>query len=388
MSTLNRYLLVQLVVAFVIILFVLTGLAWLTQVIRLLNLVIEKGRSLIEFLELTSLIIPSIAALVTPGSLLLAAIFVFNRINGDNELAVIHASGVSPLRILKPFLSVALVLTVLVLFVNAYVQPLGMRTFREKIIEVRTDLIATLLVEEGKFVSPESGLMVHIKRQSPAGELLGLMFEDARDPDQTIMYLAKKSRVISTASTVHLLLNDGTILRNRSGRSNVEVVNFDRYTLDLSEFAREPGTPYYRPPEMYMSELLNPDPNDPYVRTHPLKVQAEAHDRLSNPLYVVAMVFIAFAAMVRPRSTRRNRIVLVIVTLLIGSLVRVAGALVINLAAKNAALLPLAYLVPVSAITASLFIIMSQVAKGSGQSRADRAVAWSAQRDGVQARPT
>ena len=362
-KTLNHYFLRQLAETFAIVLLVLTALVWVSQALRLLNLVIEKGRSLSEFLELTGLLVPWIMGLIAPSALFIACVYILDRLNGDSELVVIHASGTSRWRLLRPFMLAAIVVTAFIVFVNAVAMPWGMRAFRHKLVEVRTDLIATL-VQEGQFVSPEAGLTVHIKNQLPNGELEGLVFADARNTDATVTYLAERARLIETGRGTILLLRNGTVHRLRTGSTNVDVVRFDEYSLDLTSYSGASEIDYYEPPEKYISELLNPSPDDAYAQRHPGKVEAEAHDRLSNPLYAIAMMLIAFVGMSDARSTRQNRIVSILVVCAIATAVRMAGATAVSMTAKDPVFAPLTYAIPLLTIAIALGAIAYQATRG------------------------
>lgn len=353
LSVLSLYMFRQIAQAFLILVAVLTGLVWVSQAIRMLNLVVEKGRSLGEFLTLTGFLVPWIAGLVAPTALFVATVYVLHRINSDSELVVIHAAGGSKWRLLRPFALSAAIVTGLVVFVNLYAMPHGMRAFREKLIEVRTDLIATL-VQEGQFVSPEQGLTVHIRAQDANGDLLGLLFHDTRQPEGEFTYLAERARLLSGAGGSSLLMFDGTLQRRRGSPEEVDVVRFEEYTLDLSNFGPSREVPYYEASEKYMSELLNPDPEDPIFLSSPGKLVAEAHDRLSSPLYAMAMMLIGFIGMSSPQSNRAGRIWVVLAVSGLALGLRVAGATTVNLVVKQNELVPLTYLLPAAGILASL----------------------------------
>jgi len=367
-SVLNRYFLRQLATAFVIVLIVLTALVWFSQALRLLNLVIEKGRSLTEFLELTGLLVPWLSGLIAPSALFIASIYVLDRMNGDSELVVMHASGVSRWRLLVPFAVAATLVTIFIGFINAYAMPVGMREFRHKLREVRTDLIATL-VQEGQFVTPEAGLTVHIKEVAPNGDLVGLLFHDQRDPAASVTYLARRARLLRTEHSAVLQLRDGTVQRRRPSVNAVDHVRFDEYALDLASFATPPDADYYEPPERFLSELFDPALDDTYAKSYPGKIRAEAHDRLSNPLYAFAMMLIAFAGMSDARTTRQNRIVVVLTVIAVAIAVRIAGATTVNMLVRDPGLAPMPYAVPLATIAASLAIVMLQSRRGLGRLR-------------------
>ena len=364
MGVLNRYIFGQLALTFVILIGVLTGLVWVTQILRLLKLVIERGRSVGEFLQLTSAMVPWIAGMVAPGALLIATIYLLNRLNGDSELVVVHAAGTSRWHLLKPFALMSVLVAGFVVFVNLYAMPLGLRYTTKKVIEARTDIIATL-VQEGQFVTPERGLTVHIKSKSPNGDLLGLVFRDSRQPDKLITYLAERARIVETKGATLLVMFSGTVLRRRSGPQELDVVKFEEYSLDLSEFAGAKGAAYYKPSHKFLNELRNPDPKDPYFVSDPNANLAEMHDRLSNPLYVVAMMLVAFVGMSRARSARTNAIALMLLVSGAGFGLRFAGFAVMSIITSTGGFVLLAYAAPIAGIAGCLIWMVWQSSRSA-----------------------
>lgn len=66
---------------------------------------------------------PEIIKLMIPVAVLLAALFVVGRLSSQSELAALKASGVSMYRILAPFMIVALVISLLSIYVNGWLVP-------------------------------------------------------------------------------------------------------------------------------------------------------------------------------------------------------------------------------------------------------------------------
>ena len=60
---------------------------------------------------------------------------------------------------------------------------------------VRTDLIGQV-IQPWRFTEPEPKLTVHIRDRDAAGNLLGLLLHDARDPKQVATYLAERAQII------------------------------------------------------------------------------------------------------------------------------------------------------------------------------------------------
>ena len=114
MTLIERYLFKNAFVATFVTLTVLAGVVWLSQAVREFDLVTTKGQSLIIFLSVTGLSFPSLIAIIAPVSLFIAVLYTLNRLNGDSELIVMTATGMSPFGILRPFIILFLIVSALV----------------------------------------------------------------------------------------------------------------------------------------------------------------------------------------------------------------------------------------------------------------------------------
>ena len=109
MSRIELYLLRTAATAFLTGLIVLTGVIWITQALRQIDLLTSKGQTILIFLMMTGLALPSLVAVIAPVALFAGVLYTLNKLNGDSELVVMAAAGVSPARLLRPLalLSVA-----------------------------------------------------------------------------------------------------------------------------------------------------------------------------------------------------------------------------------------------------------------------------------------
>ena len=78
MKILNKYFLRQLIAIFIMLLMVLTGLAWMVQIMSMMKFLLNYGVNLGSFLGLTALMIPFIMSIVVPFVTFIAVIFITN----------------------------------------------------------------------------------------------------------------------------------------------------------------------------------------------------------------------------------------------------------------------------------------------------------------------
>ncbi len=352
MTLFSRYVFRQVANAFLIILLTLTTIVWLATALRQLDLIISQGQGVTLFLKLTLLSLPSLMALIAPNAMLMAALYTLDRLNGDSELIVMTASGATIWRIGASLIVLGAFVCIAILLANIFVTPTSARLMRSYVTQVRTDLISQVL-QPGRFSSPNTGLTFHIRDRALNGELLGLLVHDERDPNQVRTYLADRGHIISTADGAYLVMFDGDVqsLSAENLDQGARIVNFDQYTLDMSQFDPEDDNGKgLQPRERYLSELINPDPNDLLANQNPGLLRQELHDRFATPLYPLLFAFLAIAVLGHARTTRDSRWAQIMIAFGIALGLRIMGFTLSNMVTLNTwALIPL-YGVPVGAI--------------------------------------
>ena len=348
MSTLSRYIFRQAAATTVLIVISLTAVVWIALALRQLNLVTAQGQDSLAFLKITLLGLPNLMAVIAPVALLIAAIQLLNRLSADSELIVMTASGATVWAPARPLMLLAAIMSVVVLVFNFIIMPWSSRELREAIVAVRTDLI-TQVIQPGRFTSPERGLTFHIRDRAHSGELLGLVLNDARDEKQSTTFLAERARIVRQNDETFLLMQTGHILRRSAPGEPTQIIAFESYGVDLAQFEAKADQRGMRPRERYLSELLNPAPEDvAHARARNLITQ-ELHERLSSPLYPLAFVLLAVALLGQPRTTRQGRGQALILAFVLATLTRVGGLTATNLLAARPAAAPLVYAIPIGA---------------------------------------
>jgi len=357
MTIFERYVFRQAGGALLIILLSLSGIVWVALALRQLNVVTSQGQDVLTLMKMTTLALPNLMAIIAPFSLLIAAIHTLNRLNGDSELIVLTASGATIWRAAKPLLLLAMLVTVGVAFVNHIAMPWSMRLLREYVMQVRTDIL-TQVIQPGQFSSPEPDLTFHIRERALNGELLGLIVHDTRDKAQSQSYLAERGIIVKREPTNYLIMTQGHIVRRTDKDEPAQIIAFDKYAVDLDRFEKKiSDNEDLKPRERYFDELVHPEPTSGVYKTAPGKFRAELHERSANPLYPLAFVLIALAAVGQARSTRQSRIQQVTIAFVLAAALRLSGLAVNNIVALNADAVPLLYGLPLAGILGSLWVI-------------------------------
>ena len=97
--------------------------------------------------------------MIAPIALVMAAAHVLNKLSSDSEIIVMNAAGVSPWRLLRPFLACAAVVSLLVAVIAASVSPRSLRELRDWAAQVRADIL-TNIVQPGRFTTVGGSLSI------------------------------------------------------------------------------------------------------------------------------------------------------------------------------------------------------------------------------------
>lgn len=356
MIQIERYIFRIALGAFLACLIGLTGTIWVTQALRELDLITAKGQTLLIFLFVTGLSLPTLVIVIAPMALFIAVIYALNKLNGDSELIVMSAAGMRPRAILRPFLTLAMMVSFLVGFLTIVVMPASFQELRDVITRVRGDFIANV-VKEGQFTALDNGITFHFRERGQNGTLLGLFIQDAREAGKTKVYLADRGNAVEVEGQSYLALEKGSVLQQQKDSRDSSILTFERYTIDLAAFAPPDSDVIYKPRERSTTQLLFPDRTEGYYKLQKGRFRAELHDRLSSWLYPLALAFIAFAALGDPRTTRQGRGLAVAGAVVAVVLLRIAGFAATSAAARSTGAVAAVYAVPLLAIGLSSLVI-------------------------------
>ena len=306
MGSIGRYIFRTTMVAFLITLVTLTVVIWFTQAMRDFDLITSERQTLFVFIGITGMIVPLLVMIIAPIALMVSSGHVLSRLSADSEIIVMNAAGVSPWRLLRPFLAAAILVSLLLAVIAAYISPRALRELRDWSSQVRADIL-TNIVQPGRFTSIGGNLTFHIADRRPNGLLVGIFVDDRRDPNEQATYLAEQGEIVKNPQGTFLVLEHGSIQRLQAGHMDPRILSFDRYPFDLSKFTSGPQNVVYTVREKYIWELMWPQPDDTLYAQQPDQYRSELYDRLATPLYPLAFAILTYMFLGPPQTTRQSR---------------------------------------------------------------------------------
>ncbi len=360
MGSIDRYIFRTTLASFALVLVSLTGVIWITQALRGIDLMTSQGQTIVTFLGITSLVIPALVLIISPIALMIAISHTLNKLATDSEIIVMNAAGFSPYRLFRPFLYATCVVAIMVAFIAAYLAPDGMRRIKQWDAEITADVLANIL-QAGRFAQLDKNLTIRIRERQPGGVLVGIFVDDRRDPKERVTIIADHGTVLKNDSGSFLILEDGNLERFEADKRDPALVAFGRYAFDMSKFSNQGRDTTLGIRERYVWELLAPSGDDPVYQQLPGQFRAELHDRFMSPIYPFAFAALTFAFLGAPRTTRQSRNFSIGSSILAVFGLRIAGFACSVMAVKSPFAPVVQYLMLLVAIGASLWIIIGGI---------------------------
>src|SRR5277367_4753128 len=283
MLRIERYLFRTAATAFLAGLLTLTAVIWVTQALKQLDLMTGKGQTILVFLTMTGLGLPFLTAIIAPVALFASVLYCLNKLNGDSELVVMSASGISTARLLAPFLALFALVFLAVAALYLDIVPRSFQAIQTLTARVHADFIANF-ARPGAFTELEAGFVFHYRERANDGSLRGVFIQDRRDAAAIATYIAEVGEIVEKEGETYLLLLKGSTQRPRASGDSA-IITFDDYAIDLSQFIGK-GDAIRRPRERTTWQLLAGDPRDPAQLVGQLR--AELLERFTSPFYAFA----------------------------------------------------------------------------------------------------
>ena len=99
---LQNYIFKNILITSINVTIILLSMVWLVQSLRQIDLIIENGASLFDFMYISILPGPLWIMMIIPMSTLFSVLLIFNKFTNDKEKLMFQLSGASIFQIIKP----------------------------------------------------------------------------------------------------------------------------------------------------------------------------------------------------------------------------------------------------------------------------------------------
>ena len=358
MRLIDRYLFRQLLGPTLLATAALTGVAVLTSSLSALDIVVKDRQSPLIFLDVTMLATPQIVAMILPLAVFVAGLVALNRLHTEQEIVICFAGGMSRWRVASPALRLASMAAIVTLVLTLWIQPLCFRALRQTLEAVRADIASTLIIP-GEFTHPSPGLTVYAQSMDDNGLIRNIFIDQSSRKGQSSTLMAAEGRIAKRDGAPVLILRNGSNQQfSKTGALNT--LWFEENTLDLRPFLAVTGEIRYRASDRYLHELFFPDLRDPWQRANRKALLAEGNARLASPLYNIAFMALALAAVLGGAFSRLGYGARIAAASGAAVAVRVLGFVAAAASASRPELNVLQYSIPIACLLVSLLFVLRQ----------------------------
>lgn len=284
MNTIQRSILRELLLTFLLGVLTFNFVLMTEKVLRLTSLLSSVGASLLDMIRIILYLQPQVTVLTIPMSMLMAVLLVYGRMNADNEITVLRASGMSFRAISRPVLVLGAGCFALGIAMSFYIFPASAQRLRAEVSRVMAER-APYAIEEGIFNTSLKDIVVFVKEKPSVDRMNGIFIYDERKKGQpTVVYAREGAISGSDGYGISFELRDGQVHMVRDGGSTE--LSFTRYVLSLPTALEKPARKYH---ELTPFELLREAGSDRDQRT---RILLEFHRRLSLPALCLLLVFL------------------------------------------------------------------------------------------------
>jgi lipopolysaccharide export system permease protein len=310
-TLINRYLLRELTIPTLLSLLVFTLVLIAGRMMRLVDLMINKGVSFNDIFILLLTTLPPFLSISIPLAFLMGVMIGMGRLSADNEIIALKTAGVGLGSLAKPVVTLAIISSMATAAMIWWLAPWGNRLFRATLFEITSNK-ASVALQPQTIIKQFSGMVLFANQvEGRTGELHGIFIVKHQERE-TLTITADSGRLTidPDQQVITLTLDDGYLHREEKitngkaatqNKDSYQVVRFNRYNIrpEIAAVPVDKDATEIKPKDLNLSELWEnsegPDRKNRLIRT-------ELHRRLCTPLAPLI-----FALMALPFSTHLNR---------------------------------------------------------------------------------
>ena len=358
MNGFTRYVLRQLLVGMILVTAGLTCIIWLSQSLRFIEMIVNRGLSAGMFVYLTMLLLPNFLVLVLPIALFTVVMFTYAKLISDRELMVMRAAGLNQISLAKPALIMALGVMVFGYWLNLFLLPQSYTKFRELQWDIRYSY-SHILLREGAFNPVADGITVYVRQRTSDGKLLGILVHDQREKDHPFTLMAAEGAMVETPEGARVVMFNGNRQAVDKETNKMSILYFDRYAFDLAPSRAVIDDRYREPRERPLNELFHISEVEPELGDKEFgKFIVEGHKRLVSPLSSIAFTLVGLACLISGSFSRRAQTRQVCTAIAMMVALQSAALGLDNLVAKDLRLIGAMYALAIVPIFVAYFFMV------------------------------
>ena len=313
---------------YISILFAFGLIIWITQAVRLLDLIGEEGNSIKTYFLYILSILPKFFSRISIIIFFISFVVTISKFEEHNELRALWFSGLEKKKFINYLLKSTVIFVLILIIIRCFVVPHFSNYSRYLLLNTGVSAIGPLL-KQNNFNNPLKKITIYIGKKNQINELEDIiLFEDDANIKKTI--IAKSGVVINENNKNLLVLVEGSIQEERKDRK-ISILDFDKTTLDLSQYSKK-TVDYYKFNEIFFLELVKRanNKNDEQLSN----VVGELNDRIVMPLFIPSLVLLACLLIITNKEIINNNFIKLII-FSYGILIIIISEILLNFSSKN-----------------------------------------------------
>jgi lipopolysaccharide export system permease protein len=280
-----QYIFKELLSPFVLGVLIFTFILLMNKILKLMDMVINKGIGIGEVGTLILYLLPSLLVLTVPMSILLAILIVLGKLSADSEIIAMKSSGISLFQMLPPFAAFCVIGFVLTNILTLNLLPRGNQALRNRLIDLaQTHALANL--EERVFSDIIDDMVIYIDRFDTEQQMInGILISDRRDPQTPILMVGENAVILSEPENKSLLIRlfNGSLHRQERGSGSYQYAVFGTYEMSIPLKGLDEKKAKIKNRERSLSALLKGSADSKTSPRDSIRMKVEIHQRFAFP---------------------------------------------------------------------------------------------------------
>jgi lipopolysaccharide export system permease protein len=286
-----------------------TFILLIARILKLVELVINRGVPAVETLKLFSYILPSFLEVTVPTAMLLAILIALGRLSADSEIIALRASGASLIHIARPIAAFVTLAWLATSFLSLYVAPRGHSALKRTLYEV-TKMRATAGLKPQVFNDDFAQLVIYVDQIDQLSDALHrVVIADGRDPAERSTLFAREGHLVPNEGEQMLILRlrDGSIHTFGHVDTSYHKTDFVEYDLRLDLADLGNAERRKSPKEMTLAELGATIAERRARGEKSAREEVEFHRKFSIPFACFVFGVLAIPLGIQPARAVRSR---------------------------------------------------------------------------------
>jgi lipopolysaccharide export LptBFGC system permease protein LptF len=295
---------------------------WITQAVRLLDLIGEDGNSIKTYFLYILSIMPKYFSRISLLIFFISFLVTISKFEDHNELRALWFSGLEKKKFINYLIRSSIILIVILVIVRCFIVPYFSNYSRHLLLNTSVGAIGPLL-KQNNFNNPLKKITIYVGKKNQINELEDIiLFEDSADIKKTI--IAKSGVVINENNKNLFVLVEGSIHEERKDKK-ISILDFDKTTLDLSQYNKK-TVDYYKFNEILFFELIKKLNNTNAI--------GELNDRIIMPLFIPSLVLLACFLIITNKEVINNNFLKIII-FAYGIIIIIISEILLDLSSKK-----------------------------------------------------